>query len=73
MVRCLALTKAGERCSISSDTAMKDASGRLVGLPLQLGAQYCLFHTKALCEREVAHDRSDFVLFYVDLETDGLD
>ena len=73
MARCLALTKAGKRCSISSDTAMKDASGRLVGLPLQLGAQYCLFHAKALCEREVAHDRSDFVLIYVDLETDGLD
>jgi hypothetical protein len=73
MARCIGFTKAGKQCSISSGTKMKDASGRPVGLPLQLGGQYCLFHAKALCEIQITDGRSDFALFYIDLETDGLD
>ena len=73
MVRCIAPTKAGKQCNITSDTKMKDTSGRLVGLPLQLGGQYCLFHAKALCEIATAESHTQFVLFCIDLETDGLD
>ena len=52
---------------------MTDASGRLVGLPLRHGAQHCRFHAKVLCETASSTECKDNVLFYIDLETDGLD
>ena len=75
MARCLCsgLTRGGARCKITSDSKIKDKHGRLASLPLQLGGQFCLFHAKVLCELALPDGRADFVLFYIDLETDGLD
>ena len=75
MVRCLfsGLTRDGARCKITSDSKIKDKHGRLASLPLQLGGQFCLFHAKVLCELALPDGRLDFALFYIDLETDGLD
>ena len=75
MVRCLCsgLTRGGARCKITSDSKVKDKHGRLASLPLQLGGQFCLFHARVLHELALPDGRVDFALFYIDLETDGLD
>ena len=75
MVRCscLGFTRDGARCKVASDSKIKDKHGRLVSSPLQLGGQFCLFHAKVLCELALPDGRADFALFYIDLETDGLD
>ena len=75
MVRCLCsgLTRDGARCKITSDSKIKDKHGRLASLPLQLGGQFCLFHARVLHELALPDGRVDFALFYIDLETDGLD
>ena len=75
MVRCscLGFTRDGARCKITSDSKVKDKHGRLASLPLQLGGQFCLFHARVLHELALPDGRVDFALFYIDLETDGLD
>ena len=75
MVRCscLGFTRDGVQCKITSDSKIKDKHGRLVSSSLQLGGQFCLFHARVLHELALPDGRVDFALFYIDLETDGLD
>ena len=72
VVRCSALTKAGQRCGITAAAELKDGSGQLVAEPLRRGGtrcrfHLCLFHTKAL----VPHNGGNLLLF-LDFETTGL-
>ena len=70
--RCCGLTRAGQRCSIRSDCKLVDGLGRPVGRPLQRGGAYCLFHLSTLSVQPAAA-ASEVCLFYLDLETTGLD
>jgi hypothetical protein len=70
-VRCCATTKAGTRCSITSLSSMRDASGRFVAEPLRKGGSFCTLHT-ILFPREPAR-ACEAVIAYIDLETNSLD
>ena len=50
---------------------MRDASGRLVGRSLSLGAPYCLYH--AVLFTTYPAELCDAVVAYIDLETNSLD
>ena len=69
--RCHGITRGGRRCSITPRSTMKDAAGRLVGLPLCLGAPCCLYH--AVLFTTYPAELCDAVVAYIDLQTDSLD
>ena len=72
LLQCEGITKAGHRCNITSKTEFRDGSGRLVGGPLRHGSRVCLLHSNLFCTVPV-HEPSEFVVFFIDLETSGLD
>ena len=70
--RCNGTSKmSGKRCSITSTSRMRDASGRLVAEPLVRGGAFCRYHTVLFCSQPASIGR-DFILAFVDLETDSL-
>ena len=70
-VRCHATTKAGTRCSITSQSTMKDSAGRFVAEPLRKGGKLCAMHM-VLFPKETA-PACEPVIAYIDLETNSLD
>ena len=71
--RCNGVTKAGKRCSITAQSTIRDAAGRLVGQPLAQGSPCCLFHA-SFFQVLPAELRDEVVTYaYIDLETDSLD
>ena len=77
-VRCCAISRAGNRCSISSTSNCRDQrTGRLAARPLQQGSRHCLFHARPFCtvDENLARLQSfqPPVIIYFDLETTSLD
>ena len=72
--QCHGVTRTGKRCSITSTSQLTNDSGRLAADPLRRGGDYCLFHAKPFCTKEV-EERSDrqLVIILIDLETTGVD
>ncbi len=58
MTRCSGKTRAGNRCSITSASTMKDDRGRLVAQPLRCGGEFCALHAKPFCVRPAQVDES---------------
>ena len=72
--QCCGVTRAGRRCSILSTSLLVDrTTGRLAALPLRRGSQFCTFHAKHLCIRSVNFPVQLPHVFFLDLETTGLD
>ncbi len=72
--RCLALTRAGKQCGITSTSQLLDSSGHLAAAPLLRGGSRCAFHARWFCATPAATE--DLVtpplVVYIDLETTGL-
>ncbi len=47
--QCEAVTRSGARCSITSASALRDVSQRLVSEPLRCGGRTCLLHMSHFC------------------------
>ena len=71
--RCAGLTRKGSRCSITSTSLLADESGRLVAEPLQRGGAYCRFHARPFVTQSVGCFDGPALLFYLDLESTGVD
>ena len=69
--QCTALTRAGKRCGLTSESRMLDDRGHKVNEPLLLGARQCRLHLQLFCTLPTTVD--DYLLFYLDFETSGLD
>ena len=72
VTQCEGITRAGRRCAVTAKSDFRDGAGRLVSGPLRLGSRVCLFHLELFCTEPVS-DPSDFIVFFLDLETSGLD
>ena len=72
VVQCEGITRAGRRCAVTAKTDFRDGAGRLVAQPLRQGSRVCLFHLDLFCTVPVSAP-DDFVVFFLDLETSGLD
>ena len=72
-LRCSGVTRKGTQCSIDSCSRLTDESGRLVAEPLRLGGSYCRFHARPFVTRCVEHFDGPAILFFLDLETTGVD
>ena len=57
-------------CTIRSDCNVKDSGGRAVAEPLRRGGTHCIFHATLFCSKPAT--ATDALLFYLDLETTGL-
>ena len=71
--RCAGLTRKGSRCSITSTSRLADESGRLVAEPLQRGGAYCRLHSRPFVTQSVGCFDVPALLFYLDLESTGVD
>ena len=72
-LRCSGVTRKGTQCSITSCSRLSDERGRLVAEPLQLGGAYCRFHARPFVTQRVEHFDGPALLFFLDLETTGVD
>ena len=72
-LRCAGVTRKGIQCSIDSCSRLTDERGRLVAEPLRLGGSYCRFHARPFVTRCVEHFDGPAILFFLDLETTGVD
>ena len=71
--RCTGVTRKGPRCSITSTSLLADERGRLVAEPLRRGGAYCRFHARPFVTQSVGCFRGPALLFFLDLETTGVD
>ena len=71
--QCTAITRAGRRCSVSSDCKLMDRTGRLAAETLRRGSPHCLFHTVLFCSRPTLYLEGGAQLVYLDFETTGLE
>ena len=72
MVQCEGITRVGRRCAVTANSDFRDSAGALVAGPLRRGSRFCLLHLSLFCTEPVAAP-DDFVVFFLDLETSGLD
>ena len=72
VVQCEGTTRAGRRCAVTAKTDFRDGAGRLVAETLRQGSGLCLFHLDLFCTVPVSAP-DDFIVFFRDLETSGLD
>ena len=71
--QCCGVTRKGARCSITSTCRLTDERGRLVAEPLLVGGPYCRFHARPFVTQAVDHVDGPAVVFFLDLETTGVD
>ena len=71
--QCSGITRSGRRCSLTSDSKMRDESGSLVAEPLRRGGSHCRFHARPFVARPVEEPAPKAVIVYLDFETTGLD
>ena len=71
--QCSGVTRKGARCSITSTSRLADERGRPVAEPLQRGGAYCRFHARPFVTQGVDHVGGPALLFFLDLETTGVD
>ena len=72
-LRCSGVTKKGTQCSITACSRLTDERGRLVADPLRLGGAYCRFHARPFVTKCVEHFAGPALVFFLDLETTGVD
>ena len=72
-LRCSGVTRKGTQCSITSCSRLTDERGRLVAEPLRLGGSYCRFHARPFVSQRVKQFYGPALLFFLDLETTGVD
>ena len=72
-LRCSGVTRKGTQCSIDSCSRLTDERGRLVAEPLRLGGNYCRFHARPFVTQCVEHFDGPALIFFLDLETTGVD
>ena len=72
-LRCSGVTRKGAQCSITSCSRLTDERGRLVADPLRLGGTFCRFHARPFVTQCVEHFDGPAVVFFLDLETTGVD
>ena len=72
VTQCEGITRAGRRCAVTANSDLRDGGGRLVAGPLRQGSRVCLLHIDLFCT-ELVFAPDDFMVFYLDLETTGLD
>ena len=72
-LRCSGVTRKGAQCSITSCSRLTDERGRLVAEPLQLGGTYCRFHARPFVTQCVEQFDGPALIFFLDLETTGVD
>ncbi len=71
--RCCGITRKGARCSITGASRLTDDRGRLVGLPLQHGGNYCRLHARPFCHLPAGDVIEHAIILLLDLETTGVD
>ena len=72
--QCQGIARSGKRCSITSTSQLTNDSGRLAADPLRRGGDYCLFHAKPFCTKEIAENADhQLVVILIDLESTGID
>jgi hypothetical protein len=69
-VQCEGLARSGRRCTITSDSKLRDGDGRLVAAPLQFGGRRCGFHASVFCSRR-ARPEGQILACFLDFETTG--
>ena len=69
-VQCEGMTRSGRRCTITSDSKLRDGDGGLVAATLQLGGRHCGFHASVFCSRRARLEGHPLVCF-LDFETTG--
>ena len=72
-MQCQAVTRAGCCCQVTAASNFRDDRGRLVADPLRRGGRHCEFHMEYFCVQTAPVLPKDVVVFYIDLETSGLD
>ena len=72
VAQCEGITRAGRRCAVTAKSDFRDSAGRLVAGPLREGSRVCLLHLEFFCTEPVSAP-DDFIVFFLDLETSGLD
>ena len=72
VAQCEGITRTGRRCAVTAKSDFRDGAGRLISEPLRQGSRVCLFHLELFCTEPV-FDASSFIVFFLDLETSGLD
>ena len=72
VAQCEGITRAGRRCAVTAKSDFRDSVGRLVAGPLRQGSRVCLLHLELFCTEPVSAP-DDFMVFFLDLETSGLD
>ena len=68
--QCEGVARSGRRCTITSDSKLRDGDGRLVAAPLQVGGRYCGFHASVFCSRHV-HPEGHLLSCFLGFETTG--
>ena len=69
-VQCEGVARSGRRCTITSDSKLRDGDGRLAAAPLQFGGRCCGFHASVFCSRRIRPEGHLLVCF-LDFETTG--
>ena len=69
-VQCEGATRSGRRCTITSDSKLRDGEGRLVAAPLRFGGRCCGFHASVFCSRRV-RPSGHLLACFLDFETTG--
>ena len=72
VVQCEGITEAVRRCAVTANSDFLDGAGRLVAGPLRQGSRVCLFHLELFCTMSLSAP-DGFIVFFIDLETSGLD
>ncbi len=72
-MQCQAVTRTGRRCQVTAASSVRDDRGRLMTDPLRRGGRHCALHMEYFCVRTAPVLPKDVTVFYVDLETSGLD
>ena len=68
--QCLALARDDRRCNVTTNNNSKDAEGNKICEPLLAGLHYCRFHLPMFSTQPCRPN--DPLLFFLDLETTGL-
>ncbi len=70
--RCSAVTKAGQRCSITATAQLRDSRGELVAEPLRCGGKHCRYHLCLFQVEPAALPTRCLLVLFLDFETTGL-
>ena len=72
VAQCEGITRTGRRCAVTAQSDFRDSAGHLVAGPLRQGSRVCLLHLQLFCTEPVS-TLDNVMVFFLDLETSGLD